>query len=211
VLRGVAWNLMLAAIPVPLAYATLWGLGRRGGARRLSWWLIAPLAVAWLAFLPNSCYLLTEWRHLLFDPRWKPLLDAGPDDAGAMMGAARWSLFFVGYSGVGVLLFVLSVRPFERILRASGLRFLWLAPLFFGLMSVGVYLGLRIRLNSWDLVQRPAVVWTAVSEALSSHPRMVAIAVFAGLLWALYEAVDIWVDGVSQRLGSRTAKPRRTA
>lgn len=207
--------MFLAVVPMVLAYTLAWLLGQRLKHPALKALVCGPLALVWLAFLPNTCYLLTEWRHLLFDQRWAHLLDAGNEDREAMLRVAKWALLFLAYSGVGVLLFVLAVRPMEHRLRAWNIRPYVAAPFFFFLMSLGVYLGLIVRFNSWDLIQRPAEVWEASLEALTTRSLLISIGVFALLLWGLYESVDIWVDGVAARLGRGApsgpgkAKPKR--
>jgi uncharacterized membrane protein len=199
-LHGAMMNLLLAVIPVVLGYALATLLGRRFAQPAVKLLVCLPLAVAWLVFLPNACYLLTEWRHLLFDPTWAGLLDAGRWDRIAMLRTAKWALLFLGYSGVGVLLFVLAIRPMERWWRGLGRHPMAAAPFLFFLTSLGVYLGLIVRLNSWDLVRKPRHVWLSAIEALTNSTLLLSIVVFALLLWALYEAVDIWVDGASERL-----------
>src|SRR5438552_2277166 len=131
---SVWWNLFLAAVPVILGYALAWGLAGRGKQRNLPLFVCAPLALAWLAFLPNTCYLLTEWRHLLFDDRWASLLESGHVDRYAMLWTAKWALFFLAYSGAGLLLFVLGVRPMERWMRSAGMFWPIYAPIFFCLI-----------------------------------------------------------------------------
>ncbi|MCC6728352.1 MAG: DUF1361 domain-containing protein [Chthonomonadales bacterium] len=199
-LRWIAWNLFLAAVPVGLAAMIGWGAGGKGRKRRLPSVLLIAIALVWLAFLPNTCYLLTEWRHLLFDARWEAVLDAGHVDRGAMLSTAKWSLFFLAYSGSGVLLFALAIRPVEGLLRARGYPPYLYAPFFFALVSFGVYLGLIVRLNSWDLVTRPEYVWQVTVDSLASTRILAAVGAFALILWGLYEAVDLWVDGVAGRL-----------
>jgi hypothetical protein len=49
-------------------------------------------------------------------------------------------------------------------------------------------------------VNRPQQVWQEVLYALQSHTLRCSIVVFAALLWALYKAMDIWVDGVAERI-----------
>ena len=192
------WNLLLAAIPVPLGYL-LAGLLRKRLKPAGLLLLALPLGIAWLAFLPNTCYLLTEWRHLLFDRRWEQLLDTGHESAKGMYLTAKWALFFLAYSGLGVLTFVLGVRPMEHWLRSTGNKPYLFAPPFFFLVSLGVYLGLISRFNSWDLIRRPQFIWNTAVEAVTSRPILTAVGIFALLLWAVYEAGDIWVDGVRER------------
>ena len=200
-LHGVFWNLFLAAIPVALGYLLTWVLDLQQKKKALVL-LAVPVGLAWLVFLPNTCYLLTEWRHLLFDARWEELLDRAHVDRNAMLRVAAWSLWFLVYSGAGVLLFALSIRPVERWLRSRKASTVVFAPFFFTLVSLGVYLGLIKRYNSWDLVQKPLTIWNSVLDALTTVPLLTAILVFAAILWMLYEAVDLWADGVSDRLRS---------
>src|SRR5579875_1694663 len=56
----IPWNLLLACVPygVSLCVAML----RRAAPRHS--WLVAPLYVPWLLFLPNAPYLLTDFVHL---------------------------------------------------------------------------------------------------------------------------------------------------
>src|SRR5581483_4924000 len=104
----IAWNLFLAAIPVPLAYllasgAETFTLKRR----RVPWLAWLPLAVVWFAFLPNTCYLLTEWRHFLFGPNFRSLRGAADTNRLVWLSFAKYGLFFLFYSAFGVLCFTL--------------------------------------------------------------------------------------------------------
>ena len=200
-LKWAGWNLFLAFVPVVLAHLLAWGWSRTTKKPRLPATLGILLGIVWFLFLPNSCYLLTEWRHLLFDPKWMLSVENSKgQDHGAMLATAKSALLFLGYSGAGTLMFVLAIRPVERMLRAAGGRFYLIAPLFFFMISLGVYLGLIERLNSWDALTHPALVWEAIDDALFNRTVLAAVAVFGGILWALYEAVDLWVDGLRQSL-----------
>ncbi len=61
----VVWNGTLAMIPVGAGYTlTRSVLGKR--PLRVTGYLLAfALGLIWFIFLPNTCYLLTEWRHYL--------------------------------------------------------------------------------------------------------------------------------------------------
>src|SRR5579871_1566931 len=135
------WNLFLAIIPVATAYLLAAGVRRYTLSRqrvplsagddkgnidrypqfqrrqRVPLWAWLPLAVVWFAFLPNSCYLLTEWRHFLFDPMFQALRDAAENNALYMVTVAKFGFFFLLYSLAGVLCFTLAIRPIERLLR----------------------------------------------------------------------------------------------
>lgn len=198
---GTLWNLWLAVIPVGLGYA-LSAVGRQAATRRAAgWWAgTVLLGLLWLAFVPNTCYLITEWRHLLNDVDRNHLYTRGEADPQYLFDIGLIALFYFCYSGCGVLALTLSVRPVERLLRCWRLPFPILAPFLFLLLSLGVYLGLILRYNSWDLWQRPSVVWATIAGIPFRPVLSFSIFVFALVLWGLYEALDIWVDGVKERL-----------
>ncbi len=195
------WNLFLAAIPVALGYAAA-AVGRQARARRsaVMWCGFGVLGFLWLAFLPNTCYLITEWRHLLEFVDERDLYQQAERNPRLLFFISVLALFYVCYSGFGVLTLTLAIRPIERLLRQWRFSFPCLAPMLFLLLSLGVYLGLIVRLNSWDLWQRPAKVWASVAAIPQSSLLISAIIVFALLLWGLYEGLDLWVDGVKERI-----------
>ena len=197
------WNVFLALIPVVLAQVIRLLISKDGHIRPLRKVPVFILGLAWLAFLPNTCYLITEWRHFL------SIVDYGNygarihADPSAVVMLMQFTLFYFVFSGIGVLAFALAVRPIARIAKLRGMSvWVWGAP-FFLLMSVGVYLGLVLRFNSWDLISRPEQVWRSVMD-LSFHPTASLFAViFAGILWFVYLLIDIWVDGLALRLKRR--------
>jgi uncharacterized membrane protein len=197
---GIAMNLVLSVVPVALGYALAWGLGRGLKQPYLKLLVGVPLALAWLALLPNTCYLLTEWRQLLLDPPAADLIAGRGAGQLAMLRTARWALYFLLYAGAGVLLVTLAIRPVEQWLRGAGRNPLFAAPFLFFLVSLGVYLALGPGLTSWDLFSRPLAVARTARGAFSSTPLLLSIAAFAVLLWALYEGTDVWVEGMAARL-----------
>ncbi|HEY3268583.1 MAG TPA: DUF1361 domain-containing protein [Armatimonadota bacterium] len=206
--RWVSWNLFLALLPVAMAYALAWGVGRFTiERRRVPWIAWAPLALVWFAFLPNTCYLLTEWRHFLFDAPMPALIHEADTDRGLKLTIAAWGLFFLAYSGAGALCWVLGIRPIARTLRRALPNLLPIGAAFFFLASLGVYLGLVIRLNSWDLATRPGFVLATALQAVSKPHLLAVMIVFAALLWLLYLAGDIWVDGLMLRCHGATSRP----
>lgn len=197
----ILWNMFLSAIPVGLVY--LWtycirhySLKRRG----VHWLAFTPLIVLWVAFLPNTCYLLTEWRHFLFDRDFVEMRDAAGSDRTLMLHVARQGLFFLCYSGFGVLCLLYAIRPAEQFLTKLRVqKALWMVPLFL-FTSLGVYLGLIVRLNSWEIVSRPLGVWDTTLNALSSSLVVKTVVVFAFLLWICYEIASVWADGLTLRI-----------
>ncbi|MHB9132047.1 MAG: DUF1361 domain-containing protein [Armatimonadota bacterium] len=202
--RWVAWNSILALIPVGLAYLVVRLAGPHRASR--SWprkILLLSLGLLWFIFLPNTCYLLTGWRHFLslvtradLYTRWQM-----GDDAEALAWLILATTFFALYSGFGMFTFTLAIRPIARWMRHHGaMLWLWGIPFFF-LMSLGVYLGLVLRFNSWNIFYQLGDIWSAVINALT-RPKLAALIVaFGGFLWIAYLFIDIWIDGLLLRMG----------
>ncbi len=94
----------------------------------------------------------------------------------------------------------------ERLAAKNGIKTSFWALPFFVAMSVGVYLGLVLRFNSWDPANRPEIIWQSVME-IGGHPKLVTfIIVFGIFLWISYRATDIWFDGLLERLYRMTGK-----
>ncbi len=138
---GLIWNLFLAWIPFILAYfahAISW--------RRIWLYLIIPaISLLWLVFFPNAPYMLTDLQDLA--------------RAGGV-GAPLWyDVIIVGWaSWTGMLLGVISLYLMQDIIirtfsRWAGWAFVLVIS---GMSSFGIYIGRFVRLNSWDILQRPA-------------------------------------------------------
>ena len=199
-LTWILWNLFLAVIPVALGY-TIATLGRQATRPRRPglWLIIAPLFALWLIFLPNSCYLFTELRHLFADIQRLRLWSRASNDPDAAMGLALRVGVALLYSAAGALTFALSIRPVKNWLQSLGVPTDWAALVFFILVSLGVYLGLVVRYNSWDLFTRPAQVLDTISRLVGRPVLDAAIVLFGLFLWLAYEINDIWIDGFAMR------------
>ena len=131
------WNLFLAFVPY-------W----------ITWWMIKDISIienkiklvvalaAWLLFIPNSFYIITDLFHLTHiqsAPQWFDLL---------LIFSFAWN---------GILCGIISLRRVEIIttlLRGKGFSVL----LIFGVMwlnSFGIYIGRFLRYNSWDVISDP--------------------------------------------------------
>ena len=202
-LAWVAWNAFLALIPVGLAQVIL-RAGCRDDRRTVSKAALWMICAAWLVFLPNTCYLLTEWRHFLLTLDQSDLYLRSRMDSWMTLRLMAYTAFYFGYSAFGMLTFALAIRPVARVVREMGAR-IWVCAIpLFGMLSLGVYLGLIQRYNSWDLLTRPGAVWSATAEVVH-HPLLTMFIVgFAGFLWLAYTAIDIWVDGFLGRWNRRS-------
>jgi uncharacterized membrane protein len=139
-----AWNLMLALVPLALAVLLFSRPARHGPA----WWLALA---AFVAFLPNAPYVLTDVIHLVDDAQTVP-----SDAVMSFVVIPQYAAFFL----VGFQAYVGSLLLVGRWLVRSG-RASWVVPVelaLHGLCAVGIHLGRFDRLNSWDVVHRPSTV-----------------------------------------------------
>jgi uncharacterized membrane protein len=137
------WNLFLAAIPAALAIALFTVPTRRG----VAWWLAFG---TWVLFLPNAPYLLTDVVHMIHD------IQRAHSDSWAYLVIATYGVLFA----LGLGSYAFSLQLFRWFLRRNGGARL-VAPailLVHALCVVAMYLGRRIRLNSWDVVTAPQQV-----------------------------------------------------
>ena len=213
---NVLWNLFLAIVPVVLAFTIARGVRReRQATGRTRWLLWGPLAVVWLAFLPNSCYLLTEWRHYFETLTRSPLYAQARQGGDGRMDFFVVTGFYLVYSGAGLLAFFLAVWPLDRLTRPRlGRLGAVMRPLIFPLCALGVYLGLmRGRFNSWDLVSgaRVADLLATAGQVFQRPTLLLFIILFGALLWLFYAAFDIWMDGAAWRLSQRRSRSHSSA
>jgi uncharacterized membrane protein len=146
--RWLVWNLTLAWVPFVLAVA-LWLVHRR---RHTTAELLA-LGAAWLVFLPNAPYMLTDFihlgtRHRLFDS--------------IVLASFAFTALALGFASLVLVQTVVS-----RVFGALAGWSLAVSALF--LSSVGIYLGRVERLNSWDVLQRPQLL-ASIARARLEDP-----------------------------------------
>lgn len=166
----IAWNLCLALIPLALS-VWLFRRPRQVQSKRRSplWWL---LFLAYLAFLPNAPYLLTDIIHSINSARyshsiWVIVLLVIPMHLLAIVG--------------GFEAYVLAlINQQHYLVRQGAAR--WVNPtelITHGLCAVGIYLGRFDRLNSWDLVQDPSAVALRLLNTLTARrPVLVTVITF---------------------------------
>jgi uncharacterized membrane protein len=154
------WNLFLATVPAILALA----LFPTSARRNVVWWLGLG---AWILFLPNAPYLLTDIVHMVHDIR------VAPSDARAYVVIATYG----GLFAFGLAVYALSLQLFRGFLHRT-VRARLVAPailLVHALCVLAMYLGRVIRLNSWDVVLAPQRVAASVMHV----PRPITVAVLA--------------------------------
>ena len=143
------WNLFLAWLPLVFAWLALKIQPKRPFLALLS-------ALAWLLFLPNAPYLITDLAHL------RPRGDI-PYFYDVTM------LFTVTLMGLA-LGFTSLLWVQQEVARRFGR---WMSILFaagvIALSSFGVYLGRFLRWNSWDVVTHPTALLLEIARMVH-HP-----------------------------------------
>ena len=136
------WNLVLALVPLGLARFLF-------GHRPRPVWLLWTGGVAFVAFLPNAPYVLTDILHVPYD---MAATNGSPWLAAALL--AQYAVLI----GVGFLAYVLSLVRLERWLAGRGLSraaVLGVDLSLHALCAVGILLGRVFRFNSWDVLADP--------------------------------------------------------
>jgi uncharacterized membrane protein len=206
-LGNVIWNLFLASIPVLIAFFVNKGIRRDLAENRNRPYLWIPLLVLWFAFLPNTCYLLTEWRHY-FETISSGRVYFARHDHDETLTFLLLTAFYMFYSGWGMLAFFLSIWPLDRL---AGKRYRgaasFLKVIGFPACALGVYLGLVQRYNSWNIIHRHVLI-NIVRDAVYALARPYTASMIIGLaaiLCLLYIGFDIWMDGFALRIRERSS------
>jgi uncharacterized membrane protein len=148
------WNLFLAWLP----YCISQWLSHYQDKIKSSFIFMLALLV-WLAFVPNTFYILTDLYHIGDDyndylmPQWFDL---------AMILSFAWN---------GLLLGILSVRHIEKIVHKNFNQrneLLFLYPVMW-LNALGVYVGRYLRFNTWDVITNPFLLLRDIANVLL-HP-----------------------------------------
>lgn len=149
--RSLLWNLLLACVPFPFAWAAESLTRDRPRAPRVA--AAAVFAAVWLLFLPNAPYLVTDLVHLernVGAPLWYDAL---------IYAAFAFTGLLIGYSSLALV--HLAIR------RTLGPLAGWSAAVACLVLSAfGVYLGRVERWNSWSVVDSPRSLLRRVAEPL---------------------------------------------
>ncbi|AEI44663.1 DUF1361 domain-containing protein [Paenibacillus mucilaginosus] len=172
------WDVTLAWIPVPLAllFLSLDGLA----SRWVRYGLRAVVGPLWLAFFPNSAYLVTELLHAFRFFEMQP---------GFWTGIDYWYRVMPIF-GVACLGLALSTSSLYLLHRWTSARLGALTGWFFAaaalaLASFGVYIGRILRWNSWDLAARPRMIVTELAALYQDTSRWSHAVSFVELFFAV--------------------------
>lgn len=171
-------NYIVWAIALVLIVLDVWLL-RSERSRSLFWWLGF---LAFIAFLPNAPYVLTDVIHLIQDIRtnnsvWLITLVLIP----------QYLLFTL----VGFEAYVLSLINLGEYLKRQGWGklVLWVELTLHFLSAIGIYLGRFLRFNSWDIITALDNLANSIVDDLAGKwPLLVMFVTFvviAGLYWMM--------------------------
>lgn len=170
------WNLFLGWLPL---FFALW-LQRRLGHSLWFGWQNLLLTGAWLGFLPNSFYLITDLIHLNNTGEIMKLYDA------VMMMSFIMNGLVLGYASV----YVLHIELLQRVRRRWAHTFIGLVFLSCGF---AIYLGRYLRWNTWDILLNPFGLLFDVSDRFVNpvvhSETFVVTLTFFGLLASFYAVI----------------------
>lgn len=184
--RLMAWNTMLALIPLAVAYR----LFRGARPRTSAWWAGVG---AFVLFLPNAPYVLSDVIHFFEDVRHTT--DA--HNLRVMFGVFP---VYGAFMAVGFGSYVASLHLVRRyVTDAAGARAASATVLILhALSSVGIFLGRFWRFNSWDVVTDPNSIAYRLDDLTDRWPLFMIALTFVTLIGCT-AIVDLLTDGVRYR------------
>jgi uncharacterized membrane protein len=129
-----AWNLFLAVVPLLLS--------RKLRVRRTINGKTFLMLLAWILFLPNAPYVVTDLFHFVERwpvPKWYDLL---------LVTSATWNGLMAGFISV-----MQAEQFISRLLSKKKTQMV--IVLIFFLCGYGIYIGRFLRFNSWDILAHP--------------------------------------------------------
>lgn len=197
-----AWNVILAIIPVVLAILFL--RRRDQLIRPVSNWMFSLQALVVLLFLPNAPYVVTDMVHFLETVRltdhglWRLLIVEFP--------------LYIGFIGFGLFCYSFTVdRLYHAVKIRFGRRTYWVLHVAVPLLNaIGIYLGRVSRFNTWDVLIDPLQI---LREAVITDVEILAIiGIMTIALYITHLGYKIMHDGLRirlMRLRARRASLRR--
>lgn len=160
-----AWNLFLALIP--------WWISNYLKQKETLQIKHIPLLGAWLLFIPNSPYILTDLFHLKprpYLPLWFDLV------------------LVLSFALIGMIVFLKSLKDMFSILKVhvNPMLFALLIPIVFWLIAFGLYLGRYLRFNSWNVMNHPFQLMRQSFDILFEKDTIGFTLIFSVFMWFLY-------------------------
>lgn len=183
------WNLFLAWIPLVFAYE----LQRILRRKLWSSWGALTFTILWLAFLPNSFYIVSDFIHL-HDFDGNQLL-FGVVVLSSLMLTGLW----LGFTSLYLVHRELCKRFSAR---TSGM----LVALTLLVSSMAVYIGRDLRWNSWDLLFNPFGLLFDLSERLLHPSQYGQVLDVVGPMFILLATVYFLIWRTAQVFARRPAE-----
>jgi len=162
------WNLFLAFVPYFLISCLKTHISLQKSKIKTLLFVFA-----WLLFLPNSFYLLTDLIHL--------------SQSGSHL---FWFdlVVFSSYALIGFAIGIISLLEFENIMinYASPLIIKLTMPLICFLCGIGIYLGRILRYNSWDILSNPVELFQDLLTSLLSPQSLLFSSFFGAYIYLFY-------------------------
>jgi uncharacterized membrane protein len=178
-------NLALAWIGFGLG----WLLARQVKDRRWLSWKNVILTILWLAFLPNTWYVLSDFLHIGYTGEISELYDIVLTIFLVMNG------FILGFTNLYLVHQELRKRLSEMYSSA-------LVAVVIFLCSFAIYLGRDLRWNSWDVIANPGGILINISDRVVdpwSYPRAFNVtAMFFVLIGGAYLALWLFIKPKSR-------------
>lgn len=173
--RFLIWNLALAWIPYFIALFIKYFLFLIKVESQLKIF-VSLFSLIWLIFFPNATYIVTDFIYILKFPFFIP------DKSFFTTNTLIWfdiilssSFAFIGHI-IGLISLLMMHTVFDKFMNKLYGWFLILISIF--LSGYGIFLGRFIRLNSWDIFQKPSFV---IMQILSNLISFKAILFSSGI------------------------------
>lgn len=173
------WNLFLAWLPLGFAITTRWLFEQRGWS-----WRTLASGTAWLLFLPNASYIVTDLIHLRSHPPVPLWFDA---------------TLFAAFAFTGVALGFVSLRLIHDVVaqRRGWLRGWLFVFVVLALCGLGIYLGRIERWNSWSVLTEPHNLWADTRHILGSWANIRLTLRFTGVFFVFLSLCYVLLSGLS--------------
>ncbi len=142
------WNIFLAWIPFAIS-SIFYKLADKAKGKQFL------VLICWLAFFPNSLYIVTDLIHLQIESKVPKWFDA---------------VLLFSASVAGLMMAFISLYRVEEFLQKAIHRKLQSAAILMILFlaSFGVYLGRFLKWNSWDIISNPFKLLGSIGHRIFS-------------------------------------------
>ena len=185
-------NFILAFIPFVLAFY----LFKVSHHRTVLWWL---LTLVFIAFLPNSAYVLTDIIHFVAAVK--------SPDISTLYLLLVLVPFYTIFLLVNFEFYVISIQWVDEYLKKmnQGLLSKLFVPSIHFLAAIGVYLGRFQRLESTDIIHHPIIVFRDVLVDISGGKSLLIIIGLFVLFYALYEVFSRINNKFAEKIRAKVA------